>query len=29
VQFLTYEAKHYAGIPIRDKDPEEYIRQNS
>jgi hypothetical protein len=29
VQFLTYEAKHYAGIPIRDKDPEEYIQQNS
>jgi hypothetical protein len=29
VQFLTYEAKHYAGIPIRDKDPEKYIEQNS
>ena len=28
VQFLTYEAKHYAGIPIRDKDPQEYIREN-
>ncbi len=25
VQFLTYEAKHYAGIPLRDKDPEEYV----
>src|SRR5215212_9452100 len=29
VQFLTYEAKHYAGIPIRDKDPQQYIEQNS
>jgi hypothetical protein len=29
VQFLTYEAKHYAGIPIRDKDPQEYIAENS
>jgi hypothetical protein len=29
VQFLTYEAKHYAGIPIRDKDPEKYIEENS
>jgi hypothetical protein len=29
VQFLTYEAKHYAGIPIRDKDPKEYIAENS
>ena len=28
VQFLTYEAKHYAGIPIRDKDPQEYIAEN-
>jgi hypothetical protein len=28
VQFLTYEAKHYAGIPARDKDPEEYIAEN-
>ena len=28
VQFLTYEAKHYAGIPPRDKDPEEYIAEN-
>ena len=28
VQFLTYEAKHYAGIPIRDKDPQAYIREN-
>jgi hypothetical protein len=29
VQFLTYEARHYAGIPIRDKDPEQYIEDNS
>jgi hypothetical protein len=29
VQFLTYEAKHYAGIPIRDKDPQEYIAENN
>ena len=29
VQFLVYEAQHYGGIPIRDKDPEEYIEQNS
>jgi hypothetical protein len=29
VQFLTFEAKHYAGVPLRDKDPEEYVEQNS
>jgi len=29
VQFLTYEAQHYEGIPIRDKDPEQYIEENS
>ena len=29
VQFLTYEAKHVTGIPIRDKDPDTYIEQNS
>jgi len=29
VQFLTYEAKHYAGIPIRDKNPQQYIAENS
>ena len=28
VQFLTYEAQHYAGIPIRDKDPEQYIEEH-
>ncbi|MGY1624138.1 hemerythrin domain-containing protein [Geodermatophilus sp. SYSU D00965] len=28
VQFLTFEAQHYAGIPIRDKDPERYIDEN-
>ena len=26
---VTYESQHYAGVPIRDKDPEEYIEQNS
>jgi hypothetical protein len=29
VQFLTFEAKHYAGVPLRDKDPGEYIQRNS
>ena len=29
VQFLSYEARHYAGIPIRDKDPQQYIEENS
>ncbi|MEU2347799.1 hemerythrin domain-containing protein [Modestobacter sp. NPDC049651] len=29
VQFLAYEARHWAGIPIRDKDPETYIQENS
>ena len=29
VQFLTYEAEHVTGVPIRDKDPEEYVRENS
>ena len=28
VQFLTYESRHYAGIPLRDKDPERYIAEN-
>jgi hypothetical protein len=28
VQFLTFEAQHYAGIPIRDKDPDRYIAEN-
>ncbi|WP_448626109.1 hemerythrin domain-containing protein [Geodermatophilus sp. URMC 64] len=28
VQFLTFEAEHYAGIPIRDKDPERYVAEN-
>jgi hypothetical protein len=27
VEFLTFEAKHYEGVPIRDKDPEGYVRQ--
>jgi hypothetical protein len=29
VQFLTYESKHSAGIPLRDKDPEQYVEENS
>jgi hypothetical protein len=29
VQFLTFESQHYAGIPIRDKDPEQYIAEHS
>jgi hypothetical protein len=28
VQFLTFEAQHYAGIPIRDRDPERYVADN-
>jgi hypothetical protein len=28
VQFLTFESRHYAGIPIRDKDPERYVAEN-
>ncbi|MGY1642886.1 hemerythrin domain-containing protein [Geodermatophilus sp. SYSU D00703] len=28
VQFLTFEAQHHAGIPIRDKDPERYVADN-
>ena len=28
VQFLVYEAQNYRGIPIRDKDPEQYVREN-
>ncbi len=29
VQFLAYEAEHADGVPIVDKDPKEYIKQNS
>ena len=29
VQFLTYEARHVTGVPIVDKDPDEYIAENS
>jgi hypothetical protein len=25
VQFLTFEAQHYEGVPIRDKDPDAYV----
>jgi hypothetical protein len=27
VQFLVFEARHYEGVPIRDKDPEGYLAQ--
>ena len=26
---VVYEAEHVSGVPVVDKDPEEYIRQNS
>jgi len=29
VRFITFESQHYAGIPIRDKDPERYVAENS
>ncbi len=29
VQFLVYEAQHAMGVPIRDKDPQEYVQRNS
>jgi hypothetical protein len=29
VQFLRFGAQHYEGVPIRDKDPERYIEENS
>jgi hypothetical protein len=28
VQFLTFEAEHFAGVPLRDADPEEYVAEN-
>ena len=28
VQFLAFEAQHPDGVPIRDKDPEDYVREN-
>ena len=27
VQFLTFEARHYQGVPLRDRDPEGYVEQ--
>jgi hypothetical protein len=27
VEFLTFEARHYEGVPIRDKNPEAYVKQ--
>ena len=29
VEFVVYEAEHVSGVPVVDKDPQEYIRQNS
>ena len=29
VTFVAYEAEHADGVPIEDKDPEEYIREHS
>ena len=26
VRFAAYEARHYAGVPPVDKDPQEYVR---
>ena len=26
VQFLRFEAEHATGVPVKDKDPEEYVR---
>jgi hypothetical protein len=28
VQFLTFEAVHFAGVPLRDADPEEYVAEH-
>jgi hypothetical protein len=27
VQFLVFEARHYEGVPIKDKDPEGYVHR--
>ncbi len=29
VTFAAYEAEHVDGVPIKDKDPQEYIKDNS
>ncbi len=29
VAFAAYEAEHVDGVPVVDKDPEEYVRENS
>ena len=28
VEFLVFEARHSEGVPVRDKDPEEYVAEN-
>jgi hypothetical protein len=29
VTFAAYEARHVTGVPIVDKDPEQYVRDRS
>ena len=29
VKFITYQAIHVTGVPVVDKDPDEYVEQNS
>jgi hypothetical protein len=29
VQFVAYEAEHVTGVPVIDKDPDEYVQENS
>lgn len=29
VQFVAYEAEHVSGVPIVDKDPDQYVEDNS
>ena len=29
VEFAVYEAKHVTGVPVVDKDPQQYIEENS
>jgi hypothetical protein len=29
IDFAAYEAAHVTGVPVRDKDPDQYVRDNS
>ena len=29
LQFVAYEAEHVTGVPIVDKDPDQYVKDNS